>query len=153
MFRKTTSRIKQPLDYLPRLYYNDFDAHVLLQKLNEIPLQFNTDFSSDSSNVNITTAKFSFDGKFLGLSDLSEHIPCSDPPEAQGLSRKFGTSYVTRCSMGVQQLWKKYRQGEMLFLDPFLSHQGGYNNDLRLYNLPVRIINFRKNGVRANMVR
>lgn len=139
--------------YNPKLFYSEFEANNMLSRTHDIPHQFNMDFSSYSSDINITTVKFSFDGKYLGLSDLSDHIPCSDPPLVQGISRKFGATYKTHCSMGIQQLWEKYRKEEMIFLDPYVSIVGGYNNDHKLYEIPVKIQNFKRNGVKINMVK
>ena len=143
----------QHIRHIPKLYYAEYEAPSLLTRHTEIPHQYNMDFSSHSSDINITTAKFSFDGKFLGLSDLNEHIPCSDPPLVQGISRKFGATYKTHCSMGIQELWEKYKKEEMYFLEPHVSYQAGYHAQRHLYNLPVKILNFKKNGLKANLVR
>lgn len=138
--------------HVPKLYHREFDNSGLFNK-PIIPQQFNMDFSSHSSDINITTAKFSFDGKFLGLSDLSDHIPCSDPPLVQGISRKFGATYKTHCTMGIQELWKKYKYHDMYFLDPYVSYRrSGQNSELDLYNIPVKVLNFRKMGEKTNLV-
>ncbi|CAL8079935.1 unnamed protein product [Orchesella dallaii] len=153
LYRKVFSgAVSHPPPYVPRLYYTDIEAPAVLAKSTAIPQKYNMDFSSRSSDINITTAKFTFDGKFLGLSDLSESIPCSDPPLVQGISRKFGSTYKTHCSMGIQQLWEKYKKEPMTFLDPYVSYLDGYNFETHLYSIPVKIINFKRSGLRTNVM-
>lgn len=142
----TSDSYHHPPPYVPKLYYLSIEAPSLLMRASSIPLQFDTNLKSPSSDFNITVSRITVDGKFLGLSLLNEMVPCPEPARVQRFGRKFGTTYRTSCEIPVQELWNKFSPTE--FLDPFLSVKEG--KDLKLYPIPVRILNFRQRGVRIN---
>jgi len=102
--------------------------------------------------VNISVTKWSLNGTFLGLSDLEEILPCSMPRKLMRVGRHFGTNFRLKCDIDFTDINKPY---QFEFLHPFLS----YNDEdslkkgqYLLYPVPLKVMNFNKNGKKVNQV-
>lgn len=142
--------VTHPPSHIPKIYYSDVEAPSVLIRATTIPHIHNTDFSSSSSDINITLARFSFDGHFLGLSELEDLLPCRESKLILQAGRKFGTTSKASCSVGIQDLWKAF-QTRMEFVDSYVSYEDKVKGK-QLYPVPIKIQSFKRNGILVNTV-
>jgi hypothetical protein len=101
--------------------------------------------------INISVARWSLDGRFLGLSDLEDVLPCKESKTLLSTGRAFGTTFRTSCSFSFD------RNSKLEFLDPYLTYYeegkvGASGSRKSLYPLPLKVSNFKRNGMHPNAV-
>jgi len=153
LFRSVFSGpITHPPSYVPKLYYSDTEASSLLIRTTAIPHQFTRDFSSTESNVNVVVARFSLHGEFLGISRLSDLVPCIEYASVRRISEKFGSNYKSSCELQVLDYVRNQGGNKMEFLEPYLQVTDEIKKIEHLYAIPVKVLNFERNREKLNMV-
>lgn len=155
LYRSSLTSVNHPPSHIPKIYYSDVEAPSVLIRSTTIPHTHDMRYDYPTSDVNISVAQFSFTGKFLGLSALEDVIPCAQPKKVLRAGRKFGTNFKAKCEMRMKDVWNKFH-GKMIFLDPYASYEevkGKSNNKIvQLHPVPVKIANFKRNGVKVNTI-
>ncbi|KAL1495402.1 hypothetical protein AB1Y20_016770 [Prymnesium parvum] len=143
---------------MPGLYYAEGPAAYTIENINYLEVALPP---SAGSELQYMLAAYSLNGTYLGLSVLDAQLQlCSGISRHPSAFRSVGTSQRLACDLTLSQLLE---YAEPVFFDLYLYHDpelspstffpstGGASDAAKsLYPVPVKLLNYQRNGVRPN---
>ncbi|XP_021355740.1 meckelin-like [Mizuhopecten yessoensis] len=130
---------------LPMLYYEEGNGDRILEDTSQTTVYtFNP-----VSYLNFQVARYSIDGKFLGISPVTNGLLqlCTDTTKKLDAAYTFGTYYSQSCSIPAIDLWDQTKY-PMEFYDMYLKFTK--TGAEQMYKTPLRILNYVSSGSTVN---
>lgn len=113
------------------LYSSELNTQYSLFQVNPIPSDW-----SKTSTIAFKLAKYDYQGRFLGLEDLTDQLQmCGGNPSNLDRWMRFGTNYENSCNLDLNELLTY----ETVFYDLYIV-----DVNKRIYPCPVKQINYRE---------
>lgn len=132
---------------LPFLYYSNSDVLTSIALNEQVTLGGYT--AADLSTVSVMSYKlaaYTLNGSFIGFTDLSSQLQlCGVDPTTATQFLRFGLNYENSCQLDLLQLLSN--TNSTIFYTLFVL-----DTNSKLYPVPVKMLNYRVNGVLVNAV-
>ncbi|XP_043214644.1 meckelin-like isoform X2 [Amphibalanus amphitrite] len=141
-----SGRQRPPAPHLPWLFYEEDEAPTVLSR-SRISQEYTVQRDLQSSYLNLTVARFSADGRLLGRTPL-DSVRSSVCPQLSAALRsatRFGSRFEHTCTLSGRDLLEA---GPPEFFELYLQYHA--DEVEWLYAIPVRVLNYRRNGRYVN---